>query len=123
MLVHLDYQHVFDDADATDHLRETAEHAASEFPGVALEFKVTGQVPAAIAAIEAHESNQLKYQAIAYGMILLLSMVLFRGITAVVVVAIAPVFGVFWTMGFIRYFEFQMNPFNDVVLPVLVALV
>ena len=73
--------------------------------------------------MRSHESNQLKYQIIAYGMILLLSMVLFRGVTAVFVVALAPVFGVFWTMGFIRYFEFQMNPFNDVVLPVLVALV
>jgi predicted RND superfamily exporter protein len=35
----------------------------------------------------------------------------------------APALGVFWTLGFVNYFDFGHNPFNEVVLPVLVSLV
>lgn len=123
LMISIDYLFIEDDTPFLSGLRKIAEAEAKNHPDVEMNFLVTGSVPFYLTAIQAHEENQLKYQIIAYGMILLLSMVLFRGITAVVVVALAPVFGVFWTMGFIRYFEFQMNPFNDVVLPVLVALV
>ena len=39
------------------------------------------------------------------------------------IVAIAPALGVFWTLGIIRFFDFHDNPFNDVVLPILISLV
>ncbi len=123
LMISIDYLFIKDDTPFHSGLREIAEDEAKSHPNVELDFLVTGQVPAHLTAMQSQEENQLKYQIIAYGMILLLSMVLFRGITAVGVVALAPVCGVFWTMGFIRYFEFQMNPFNNVVLPVLVALV
>lgn len=122
-MISIDYLFVEDDSPFLEGLREVAEEEANKHPQIELNFLVTGRVPAHLTMVRASEENQLKYQIIAYGMILLLSMVLFRGITAVGVVAIAPVCGVFWTMGFIRYFEFQLNPFNNVVLPVLVALV
>lgn len=123
LMFDIDYLFVEDDTPFESGLREIAEAEARLHPDVEMKFLVTGSVPARLAAMGSHEENQLKYQVIAYGMILLLSMILFRGIASVIVVALAPAFGVFWTMGFIRYFEFQMNPFNDVVLPVLVALV
>jgi len=69
------------------------------------------------------KANQLKYQVIGYGMILLLAIVLFRGLTAVVLVASAPALGVFWTLGCLRYLEMADNPFNDVVLPIMLSLV
>ena len=65
----------------------------------------------------------MKYQLIGYGMIALMSLILFRGFAAVVIVAIAPALGVFWTLGLLPYFELQQNPFNDVILPVLISLV
>ena len=123
MLVSLDFAFVLDDADATVRLRETAERAAAEFPSIDLSFMVTGQVPAAIAAIEQHESNQLKYQLIGYGMILLMSIILFRGPRAVFIVAIAPALGVFWTLGMIEFLDYDNNPLVDVILPILVSLV
>ena len=123
LMIELDYLFVRDDETLTSGLRKEAESVAAKFPDVEMDFFVTGRVPVMMTAIQAQEDNRLKYQTIAYGMILLLSMLLFRGAIAVIVVALAPFFGVFWTSGIIRYFDFQMNPFNDVVLPILVALV
>jgi len=123
MLISLDFDFVLEDADATTLLRETAESVAAEYPDVGLSFMVTGRVPAAIAAIEQHESNQLKYQTIAYGVILLMSLILFGGFSAVLIVAAAPVLGVFWTLGLIPYLQYENNPLVDVILPILVSLV
>ena len=111
------------DRQCVEGLRELAEEEAARFPGVDFKFSVTGRRPIWLTAIKTHESNQVVYQLIAYSMIGLMSIVLFRGVTAVFVVALAPALGVFWTLGFVHYLEFQDNPFIDVVLPVLVSLV
>ena len=123
LLVEFDDLFLMEDADATSRLRETAEATAAAFPEVDFRFQVTGRVPASIAAIEAHESNQLKFQLIGYGVILLMTVVLFRGVRAVMIVATAPALGVFWTLGIIRYLEYTDNPLVDVILPILVSLV
>ena len=80
-------------------------------------------MPAYITAMESHEANQLKYQLIGYGAIFIMAIILFRGIRAVLIVSLAPIVGVFWTLGFLKFFNLQDNPFNDVILPVLVSLV
>lgn len=123
MLVHLDYRHIFDNAEATDLLRETAKTAAAQNGGSDLTFQITGQLPAALAAIEAHESNQLKYQLIGYGMVLVMAVILFRGLRPVLIVTIAPILGVFWTLGFVEFLEYRHNPLVDVILPILISLV
>lgn len=123
MMISLDFRHIFDDAEATTLLKQTATAAVAPFTESDLTFQVTGPVPAALAAIAAHEANQLKYQLIGYGMILLMTIILFRGIRAVVIVALAPVLGVFWTIGTVQYFKYDGNPLIDVILPVLISLI
>lgn len=123
ILIDVDYLFIFDDTPFTEEIRKTAEQTAERHPEVQVDFWLTGGPSVYLKAMQAHHENQFKYQAIAYGMILLLSMILFRGAISVLVVALAPAFGIFWTSGIIRYFEFQLNPFSDVVLPVLVALI
>lgn len=123
LMINIEFLFIENDETFTSGLREQAQAAVAKYPDVEMDFYVTGRIPVTLTMLRAHERNQLKYQVIAYGMILLLSMILFRGATAVCVVALAPACGIFWTMGFVRYFEFQLNPFNDVVLPILVALV
>ncbi len=123
MLIKFNYFFVFSDADVTNAIRETAEKSASQFSDANLSFSVTGRVPSAIAAIEAHEANLVKYQLIGYSMILIMALILFRGIRAVIIVAMAPLIGVFWTMGMIRYLDYSDNPLIDVILPILVSLV
>ncbi len=90
LMVRFDWFYVRDDTDCIERLREVAQQAAAEFPHVDLAFSVTGYVPLRLTAMKQHESNQLKYQLIGYGMIGLMAIILFRGITAVLVVALAP---------------------------------
>ena len=123
MMVEFDFLFVQTDENCLEDLRKTAEQAVVEFPDVDFQFGVTGAIPFYITARKSQGENQFYYQAIGYSMIAIMAVVLFRGFAAVFVVAIAPAMGVFWTLGIIRFFDFQGNPFNDVVLPVLVSLV
>lgn len=123
MLIGYNYLHVMNNYDATTLLKDTAHKALEEFPDTQMTFSVTGRMPSAIAALEAHQSNLLKFQIIGYSMIFLMALVLFRGLRAVIIVALAPILGVVWTLGFIRYFDYGNNPLIDVILPILVSLV
>ncbi|MCA9184214.1 MAG: MMPL family transporter [Planctomycetales bacterium] len=123
LLVSFDMLFIKDDQTCTAGLRQAAAAAAAKFPEVPMKFSVTGRVPMYVAARQAHEANKIRYQIIGYGMVFLMALFLFRGISAVLVVAIAPILGVFWTLGVIRLWDFHDNPFNDVILPVLLSLV
>jgi predicted RND superfamily exporter protein len=123
LMIRFDWLFVQGDEDVTSRLRETAERAAQEIAGSDLTFRVTGAVPLRLALIARNRSNELTYQILADGFILIMAAFLFRGITAVIIVAIPPGLGVFWTLGMLHYFDFEDNPFNSVVLPIMITLV
>lgn len=123
LMIKFDWLHVTDDDACTIGLKEVARGVAAKYPGADFSFLTTGRVPIYLTAVRTHNANKVKYQVIGYGMILFMAVILFRGISAVIIVALAPMFGVFLTMGFIQFLDFQDNPFNDVVLPVLLSLV
>lgn len=123
LMVSVDGDFVRSDDQYTTELRRICETAAQDFPEVEVSFRVAGPVPAWLTAMRAHETNQVKYQVIGYGVIAIMAVVLFRGFRAVLIVSLAPITGVFWTLGFLKFFDLQHNPFNDVILPVLVSLV
>jgi predicted RND superfamily exporter protein len=123
LLVNFEWLFVQSDDDCMSGLREAAERAAAEHSDVALSFQVTGRTPIFITLMRTHRENERKYQIIGYGVVLVMAVVLFRGIRAVVIVSLAPSIGVFWTLGIMRFFDLQDNPFNDVVLPVMLSMV
>ena len=123
LLVNFDWLFLRSDDDCMSGLRLEAEQAAAEHLGVELSFQVTGRTPIYITLIRTHRENQRKYQIIGYSVVLLMAIVLFRGIRAVLIVSLAPIMGVFWTLGILRYFHLQDNPFNDVILPVMLSMV
>jgi len=123
LLVRLDWAFVDDEADVTERLLDTARSAAAEHPAVPLTISLTGPVPLRLAWMRSREANERTFQFIAYALILALSAVLFRGLSVVLVTALAPVLGVLWTMGLIRCFDLQDNPFSHVILPILLSLV
>lgn len=123
LLVTFDMDYIRSNEQCTVLLRQAAEKAAADFSDVPITFQATGRMPAYITAMESHEANQLKYQLIGYGAIFIMAIILFRGIRAVLIVSLAPIVGVFWTLGFLKFLNLQDNPFNDVILPVLVSLV
>ena len=122
MLLRFDTLMVESDEDCTLKIRQTAEQIADDYEGE-FEFLVTGRIPLEIAAQASRIGNQATYKLIAYCMIAMMSLILFRGLWAVIVVAIAPSLGVFWTLGALNFFELQNNPLNDVVLPILLSLI
>jgi len=122
MSIEMDWFYVRSNADCTTALVDTVRRVLEEHQ---LTFAVglTGEMPIRLVMSAASKDNDRKFQLIAYGVILLLATVLFRGLSAVVITAIAPALGVFWTMGCIRFLHFEDNPFNHVVVPVLLSLV
>lgn len=123
MHLQLDWFFVTSDEAATIDLRRQAERAAATVPGADIRFQLTGPVPLHLMMVENHVTNSRQYQLIGYTIMLLSALVLFRGFAAVVIVAVAPAIGVFWTMGMLHYFDLQDNPFNDIIVPVLISLV
>lgn len=122
LMVRIDWLFVTDDSDCTDRLRDTAAAAAAKFPDVEIEFQVTGEVPIFVSRAASNRANEIKYQLIGYSIALLIAFVLFRGLSSVAIVALAPIFGVFWTLGLLHYLGFDDNPFNSVIVPVLLCM-
>ena len=123
LMVNFDWLFVESDETCMTELGKAARESAAKFPDVEMEFTLTGQTPMWLAAMSSHDANKYKYQLIGYGMILGMAVILFRGFTAVIIVALAPSLGVFWTLGVVNFFGLDNNPFNDIVLPVMLSLV
>ncbi|MCS7467857.1 efflux RND transporter permease subunit [Stieleria sp. ICT_E10.1] len=125
VLMHLgiDWFFVTSDEAVTSEIRERAASIAATLPGVALEFQLTGPVPLHLMMANNHVTDSTKYQLIGYSIMLLSAVILFRGFSAVMIVAVSPAVGVLWTTGMLHFLDLQDNPFNDIIVPVLVSLV
>lgn len=123
VLVNFDWLYVTSDEDCSINLRKAAESALAQFPEVKFTVGVTGQVPIRLTMMQTHASNNLKFRVIGYGVVILMAAVLFRGVVSVAILSLGPILGIFWTIGFLNFFHLQDNPFNDVVLPVMLSLV
>ena len=121
--IQYDWLYIQDNAQCTEPILAAARQVAAEHPKVPMEFHVTGSVPLRMVLMKNNRSNEIRYQVIAYSMIVLMAAILFRGFSVVVAVAAVPMIGVFWTLGFLRYFNLQDNPFSFVILPVLLSLI
>lgn len=124
LMVSIDWLFVTADTDCTDLLRDTATAAAkSASDGIEMRFRVTGNVPIRLGVAADTRDNEFKYQVISYSMALVIAFILFRGFSAVIIVALAPTAGVFWTLGVLHFLGFDGNPFNGVIVPVLLCMV
>ncbi len=123
VLVSFDWLYVTSDEDCTRHLREAAEAALAQFPDVKFTVRVTGQVPIRLTLMQSHERDNVRFRVLGYSVVLIMAAILFRGVTSVIIVSLGPALGIFWTLGFLNFFDLQDNPFNDVVLPVMLSLI
>ncbi len=123
LLISLDWFYIRSDADCTTRLTETAKQAAAKFPGAKIKFVVTGALPLRLRMNANTLEKDRNFQWIAYGVVLTMAIILFRGPAAVLITAIAPALGIFWTLGCLRFFDIEENPFNTVVVPVLLSMV
>ena len=123
LMIKFDWLFVESDEDCTEGLKDAAKQAAAEHPEAEFSFLVTGRVPIYLTFVEAQEKNRWNYQIIGYVTVFLMAILLFRGLRAVLIVSLAPSMAVFWSLGLLRFLDLRDNPFNDVVLPVLLSLV
>lgn len=123
VLVNFDWLYVTGDDDCTVNLRRTAEAALARFPEAKFTVGVTGRIPLQLTMIQTHERNELKFRIIGYGVVLVMAGVLFRGVVSVLILSAGPALGMFWTFGMLKFFNLEDNPFNDVVLPVMLSLI
>lgn len=123
VLVTFDWLYITSDEDCSTNLRTAAEAALAKYPDVKFTVGVTGQVPIRLTMMQTHERNNIKFRVIGYSVVLIMAAVLFRGVVSVVILSLGPALGIFWTIGFLNFFNLQDNPFNDVVLPVMLSLV
>lgn len=123
VLVNFDWLYITSDDDCSVNLRKAAEAALGEYPSVKFQVGVTGHVPIRLTMIQTHERNNIKFRVIGYSVVLFMAAILFRGVVSVLILSMGPALGIYWTIGFLNFFDLQDNPFNDVVLPVMLSLV
>ncbi len=85
--------------------------------------RITGTIPLFIAQEKAFQRNQFIFRGLGYGLAFVLSIVMFRGLSAVVIVSAAPMLGVFWSFGLLKLFGVYINELANVVMPLLVSMI
>lgn len=123
MLVTIDWVHVTSDDDVVGGLVKIATATLKDYPELGWQVGITGRVPLYVMTAESREANTFRYQMIGYAVIAISSLVLFRGLSAVIIVALAPALGVFWTMSWLQFTEIRDNTLTAVIVPILVSLV
>lgn len=123
LLLSIDWFHVRSNADCTSRLIEQTQKTLSRHPDVRINVAVTGDMPMRLRIGDKNKENDRKFQWIVYGGVLVMAGILFRGFAAVIIAALPVAVGVFWAFGFIRFLDMEENPFNFVVVPVLLSMV
>jgi predicted RND superfamily exporter protein len=123
LLPQIDWFHVRSDADCTTKLIERTAETLARHPEVTIKVAVTGDIPMRLRIGDKNAENDRKFQWIVYCGVLVMAAVLFRGLSAVIIAALPVSVGVFWAFGFIRFLDMEENPFNFVVVPVLLSMI
>jgi hypothetical protein len=110
-------------AECSTQLSTAARAAAAEHPEADLQVRLTGSLPIFIAQSEAFKRNDRKFMIIGYVLTGIIAVILFRGLSAVLIVASAPTLAVFWASGLIRLLDINRNDLTNGILPVLVTMV
>ncbi len=123
MPVEFDWLQVTSDDDCTTSLLHVARQSLTDSNVDSIGVRLTGDVPLFVAQHEALERNHLKFQIIGYGLALVVTVALFRGVSAVVIVSSAPAAGIFWSIGILNLLGHSTNTLTNVILPVLISMV
>lgn len=123
MMIELDWLFVEGDDQCIGAIQNLGERIAAKYPEAGFSYLAAGRVPMILEVERSREANQSFFQYLGYGMVIVMAIVLFRGVRVALIVAAAPICGVYWTSGVLNFFEFGHNPFNEIVLPVLISMV
>lgn len=108
---------------AADRAIEEQLETLSEADRPEFRVRITGRIPLFIAQEAAFDRNQVVFRTIGYGLALLLSIIMFRGFSAVLILSAAPMLGVFWSFGLLKFAGVYINELSTVVMPLLVSMI
>ena len=120
--INYDWLNVETDEAVTTDLIDVANSTIENHP-VEARFQITGRVPLYLAAKEAYDRNDVKFQIIGYTMALLLAIFIFRGMAAVFIVSVPPALAIFWSLAAVKIMGEDYNPLTSSVMPVLISMV
>lgn len=121
MPVTLDWLNVQSNEDASANLLAAARDALPEDSDIRV--RLTGGVPLFVEYQIAFDRGHRRYMIISMIVSFTLAVLIFRGITPVLIVVGAPAMGVLWTEGILKLVNEPSNPLGNIVLPVLLLMV
>ena len=122
MTIVLDWAVGPSDEECSSDLLASAKKTAAT-AGFQANISITGLIPLYIAHKVAFDRNRRWFQNLSHVLVAVVSILLFRGISAVCIVAIAPAIGIFWTLGVLNLIDDRSNQLTNIVLPVLLTMV
>ena len=102
------------------HVRQVALDAAGQSD---VRVRATGRLPLFVEQSNAFERDHVKFLVIGSLLAFVLAGILFRGAAAVLIVAGAPMLGVFWTLGALHIWQEDLNQLADVIMPIMLIMV
>jgi predicted RND superfamily exporter protein len=99
------------------------DYCREKFAAVGIRSRVTGAAPLMIARIDGFEDEHSRILYTAMGLIVILALIIFRGISAIIIACSGPALGVFWTIGWLSFIGDPGNDLTDMVLPVMVLII
>ncbi|MEZ6116850.1 MAG: MMPL family transporter [Pirellulaceae bacterium] len=103
-------------------VRSTAKGILAE-RNVDVDFYLAGRIPIMVEQRASLRRNQVWFQFLGYGLAFFITMFLFRGVGAVMIVAGAPALGIVWATGILKLIDAPTNMLTSIILPVLVSMV
>merc|ERR1712023_61793 len=109
----MDWLEVTSDEDVREEILSTARAAADQVSGHLVEFTATGDIPLFLDQMAAHRWNQHFFQAIGFGLVLILAIGIYRSLIPVLLVSSAPALAILWSLGIRRWLNEPDNPLSD----------
>ena len=123
MPIVIDWLNVESDQDCTTRIVDAARESLSAVGAEDIQVRLTGDVPLFVAQTEALHRSQRKFQVIGYVLALVVTIALFRGVSAVLIVSSAPAIAIYWSLGLLNLLDHSTNTLTNVILPVLVSMI
>lgn len=102
---------------------EIRQLAISKLSPVGINTNVTGVLALKQVHEQALDEDHIRIQLISYGLVTVLSFVIFRRPVAILIAGIGPTMGVVWTLGWLSLFGQSGNELAKIILPVLIMMI
>ena len=109
--------------EAREALRRIDDAAKAAAANTPLRTRLIGGIPVQLARHDALDSEQRRFLVIGFGLAIALALLLFRGVSAALVVIIPVAVGVLWTLGLLGFTGVKLGGLSQIVMPILLSMI